>query len=98
MAGHRIASLLKASPEGEGFHPSQTVTLKLSTTEGTEERRKNPLGLNLRVLHVPRGGELTAAVVASSQPQNPNLTLNCAARGWPLPPRSAVRIRKSVSR
>src|SRR2546426_10817553 len=27
MAGHRIASLLKASPEGEGFHPSQTVTL-----------------------------------------------------------------------
>src|SRR2546422_6498674 len=29
MAGHRIASLLKASPEGEGFHPSQTVTLRL---------------------------------------------------------------------
>jgi hypothetical protein len=27
MAGHRIASLLKASPEGEGFHPSQAVTL-----------------------------------------------------------------------
>jgi hypothetical protein len=28
MAGHRIASLLKASPEGEGFHPSQTGTLR----------------------------------------------------------------------
>jgi hypothetical protein len=28
MAGHRIASLLKASPEGEGFHPSQTETLR----------------------------------------------------------------------
>jgi Cu+-exporting ATPase len=27
MAGHRIASLLKASPEGEGFHPSQIETL-----------------------------------------------------------------------
>jgi len=30
--------------------------------------------------------------------QNPNLTLNCSARGWPLPPLSAVRIRKSGSR
>src|SRR6266487_4945211 len=31
MAGHRIASLLKASPKGEGFHPSQTVTLIAAT-------------------------------------------------------------------
>jgi hypothetical protein len=30
MVGHRIASLLKASPEGEGFHPSQTGTLSIS--------------------------------------------------------------------
>jgi hypothetical protein len=30
MAAHRIASLLKASPEGEGVHPSQNVTLKVS--------------------------------------------------------------------
>src|SRR5262245_18966441 len=28
MAAHRIASLLKASPEGEGVHPSQNATLK----------------------------------------------------------------------
>jgi hypothetical protein len=28
-AAHRIASLLKASPEGEGVHPSQNVTLNL---------------------------------------------------------------------
>src|SRR5215472_8738631 len=27
MAAHRIASLLKASPEGEGVHPSQSATL-----------------------------------------------------------------------
>jgi hypothetical protein len=28
MAGHRIASLLKASPEGEGVHPSPNATLR----------------------------------------------------------------------
>jgi hypothetical protein len=34
-AAHRIASLLKASPEGEGVHPSQNVTLKPSTGLGS---------------------------------------------------------------
>ena len=29
-AGHRIASLLKASPKGEGIHPSQSVTLRIN--------------------------------------------------------------------
>jgi hypothetical protein len=28
MAAHRIASPLKASPEGEGVHPSQSATLR----------------------------------------------------------------------
>jgi hypothetical protein len=41
MAGHRIASLLKASPEGEGFHPSQTETLKKATEKTEQGSRAN---------------------------------------------------------
>jgi hypothetical protein len=44
MAGHRIASLLKASPKGEGFHPSQTVTLrggKSNVRKNTEAEMEN---------------------------------------------------------
>jgi hypothetical protein len=52
IGAHRIASLLKASPEGEGFHPSQIDTLKLLTaadhtalTDQTTEVKRMLTGL-----------------------------------------------------
>src|ERR1700716_3950299 len=39
MAGHRIASLLKASPKGEGFHPSQRETLRARVELGSPPHR-----------------------------------------------------------
>src|SRR2546425_12687615 len=59
MAGHRIASLLKASPEGEGIHPSQIGTLSSPPRRTQRTRRKNPVLNRFKppILRVPRGGE-----------------------------------------
>src|SRR2546425_13227838 len=60
MAGHRIASLLKASPEGEGIHPSQIGTLSSPPRRTQRTRRKNPVLNRFEppILRVPRGGEV----------------------------------------
>jgi hypothetical protein len=60
MVGQRIASLLKASPKGEGFHPSQTVTVSI----GFPDR---PELVDEEVANVAKSGQAALDVILGSK-------------------------------